>query len=570
MWHDDCGCAGSMDIGSLASSLGVTTAVPPAVLNAASQSSSGRTPAGVAQVGVVNGTGRVPGDSSTAKPPAPASNPPDKSSRDFERRLEQRIEQDQQTPDQADLTGPERPTGPPRQERPTAKAGPEATTAQAATAQAPSSAKVTTTAGKNTHGPTGGLAETAARAQGIVANQGTGAKAVIGKHMADGGQADSTARGGTQNGPPDDSQSATVPWTAAGAKLVNVPGKSGKTVADGPATRQMAPVGTNRTRNTAIERPPGQAQSWGVEGVPQAAGRTGRSSRVSPAAPRDADETTPDLARATPTGETVLVRTPPDRADSGNADGLDRASPSPEGTEDKTVGHDHKGTASDSVFRDLRPTIVPAAGNAKKVISAKTLNEKADGAEPLETLKNPGAGAAARPSTVAGAPKPDPGSPGTPLKSAAQQVQESIAGSVRQGHRVVTVRLNPPELGKVTVKLQEQDNRVTGLLEVTKPETRAEIQQALPEMLRNLQQAGVQVRRLDVTLNDAPQRQAGGEGDSPGAEQHGGASEQGFAGPNHHSGYSGIDRHFSGSLDYVQYREGLPGWIADESIDVFA
>jgi len=61
-----------------------------------------------------------------------------------------------------------------------------------------------------------------------------------------------------------------------------------------------------------------------------------------------------------------------------------------------------------------------------------------------------------------------------------------------------TIRLNPPELGKVFARFHSQDNQIIGLLEVSKPETAAEIRQALPEIVRDLQDLGVQIKRLDV------------------------------------------------------------------------
>jgi flagellar hook-length control protein FliK len=79
-----------------------------------------------------------------------------------------------------------------------------------------------------------------------------------------------------------------------------------------------------------------------------------------------------------------------------------------------------------------------------------------------------------------------------------EQIQASVSNSVRQGESEVTVRLNPPELGRVVIKLQQQDGQVAGLLEFSKAETRVEVQQLLPQLVRNLQDAGIAVRRLDV------------------------------------------------------------------------
>ena len=88
-----------------------------------------------------------------------------------------------------------------------------------------------------------------------------------------------------------------------------------------------------------------------------------------------------------------------------------------------------------------------------------------------------------------------------------KQILESIHSSLSQKgqDQQITVRLNPPELGKVFIKFQEQDNQITGLLEVSKAQTRIEIQQALPQIIRSLQDSGIQIKRLDVVLSEAEQ-----------------------------------------------------------------
>jgi flagellar hook-length control protein FliK len=90
-----------------------------------------------------------------------------------------------------------------------------------------------------------------------------------------------------------------------------------------------------------------------------------------------------------------------------------------------------------------------------------------------------------------------------PSTDVGKQILESIHSSMtRQGaDQQITVRLNPPELGNVVIKFQEQDNQVTGLLEVSKSQTRFEIEQALPQIAKSLSDAGIQVRRLEVVLS---------------------------------------------------------------------
>jgi flagellar hook-length control protein FliK len=88
-----------------------------------------------------------------------------------------------------------------------------------------------------------------------------------------------------------------------------------------------------------------------------------------------------------------------------------------------------------------------------------------------------------------------------------EQLFESMRSSLDQDEQRLTIRLHPPELGKVAVKFQEQQSQITGVLEVSKPETRYEIERALPGLLKNLQEAGIQIKRLEVVLTDQPEQQ---------------------------------------------------------------
>jgi flagellar hook-length control protein FliK len=88
-----------------------------------------------------------------------------------------------------------------------------------------------------------------------------------------------------------------------------------------------------------------------------------------------------------------------------------------------------------------------------------------------------------------------------------EQIFDSMRASVARGDSEVTIRLRPPELGSVIVRFQQEGHgEIRGVLEVGKAETRYEIEQALPQVVRGLQDAGVQVRRLEVVVADQPDR----------------------------------------------------------------
>jgi len=92
--------------------------------------------------------------------------------------------------------------------------------------------------------------------------------------------------------------------------------------------------------------------------------------------------------------------------------------------------------------------------------------------------------------------------------SISQQIAESVQSSLRQADSQITIHLYPPELGRVYVRFQEQEDQIIGLLEVSKAETRFEIEQQLPQIIRSLQDAGVDIRRFEVLLSDQPERHA--------------------------------------------------------------
>ncbi len=124
---------------------------------------------------------------------------------------------------------------------------------------------------------------------------------------------------------------------------------------------------------------------------------------------------------------------------------------------------------------------------------------------------------------------PSQTSPSSISAGVGKQIQESVQSSFSQGgqNQQITIQLNPPELGKILIKFQEQDNQITGLLEVSKTQTRIEIEQAIPQIIRGLQDSGIQIKRLDVVLSQEEQPGQGALRDSAsGGLQNGWAQQQ--------------------------------------------
>ena len=113
-----------------------------------------------------------------------------------------------------------------------------------------------------------------------------------------------------------------------------------------------------------------------------------------------------------------------------------------------------------------------------------------------------------------------------PLQSVSDQILASLQACVTRGDKQVLVRLDPPELGIVIVRFQEQDGSITGVLEFSKDQTREEVQQALPQVVRDLQEAGVLIRRLEAVVSDQAEREMGRDPSGQDAWAHQEGSDQ--------------------------------------------
>ena len=162
--------------------------------------------------------------------------------------------------------------------------------------------------------------------------------------------------------------------------------------------------------------------------------------------------------------------------------------------------------------QELNVTVVQVSTGQTKNRGSSTSNDSSDSdLEQILSHNNPQTPVTEQsPNSAAGAKTaalPGHTSPSSVSADIGKQILESIHSSLSQEgqNQQITIRLNPPELGKVFIKFDEQDNQITGLLEVSKPQTRIEIQQALPQIIRSLQDSGIQIKRLEVVLSEGEQ-----------------------------------------------------------------
>jgi len=298
-------------------------------------------------------------------------------------------------------------------------------------------------------------------------------------------------------------------------------------------------------------------------------------SATRPAPPDSPTTTSGGLSQAQPGPGEVSPKTSAsafekthNKADADQQARVPSDSPDPNG---KEAGLGEKGLQGDNSFQKLNPTQVQTSGGLTKGRSSTPSHSSSSSSfEQAVSHNDPRIPVAEQPSGAAQTPKATGNASSTDVSpTVGQQIQESIRTSVGEANQQITIRLNPPELGKIFVKFQEQEDQITGILEVSRAQTRVEIQQALPEILRNLQEMGVQIRRLEVVLTSEQERQAP-NGESTAPEQDNLAGQQGSPNPKARAQNATVNELLANAGSYP----GLPGRgeaiVTDKSIDMFA
>jgi len=258
---------------------------------------------------------------------------------------------------------------------------------------------------------------------------------------------------------------------------------------------------------------------------------------------------------------------PDGRADSGPNTQTFSDSPNGSGREG---GLGEKTLPGESLLQRLNATLVQTAAS-----QAKTRDNKASdgslvqGSEQIVARNSPRIALVEQPSGASqDARAAGNASSANVSASVSEQIQESLRASLARPDQHITIRLNPPELGTVLIKFQEQDRQITGVLEVNKSQTRAEIQQALPEIVRNLQELGVNIRRLEVILTNGQERQAL-NGESAWPHQDNWPGWQGYQNPNTQAGNGGATDLPANEGSYAEFIGRNEAFITDKSIDMF-
>ena len=272
-------------------------------------------------------------------------------------------------------------------------------------------------------------------------------------------------------------------------------------------------------------------------------------------------------AKSGPKTSATTLAKPNGRTDSGpNTQTL---SDSPNGS-GREGGLGEKNLPGESLLQRLNATLVQTAASQAKTRDNKASDGSlAQGSEQITARNSPRIALAEQPSGASqDARAAGNASSANVSASVSEQIQESLRASLARPDLQITIRLNPPELGNVLIKFREQDSQITGVLEVNKSQTRAEIQQALPEIVRSLQELGVNIRRLEVILTNGQERQAP-NGESAWPHQDNWPGWQGYQNPNTQAGNGGATDLLVNEGSYTQFIGRNEPFITDRAIDMF-
>jgi flagellar hook-length control protein FliK len=108
------------------------------------------------------------------------------------------------------------------------------------------------------------------------------------------------------------------------------------------------------------------------------------------------------------------------------------------------------------------------------------------------------------------------GAPTVQAASPVKQISEALEASAARDGQEIVIRLDPPHLGKVCVKLRMDGNEVRGTLDVENPRTLNQLQREAPNIIERLADVGIEMKRMDVSLS-----QDGGRDSSWSSQQFG-------------------------------------------------
>ncbi|MGF1758349.1 flagellar hook-length control protein FliK [Photobacterium sagamiensis] len=139
-------------------------------------------------------------------------------------------------------------------------------------------------------------------------------------------------------------------------------------------------------------------------------------------------------------------------------------------------------------------------------------------------------------------------------EQAGDQVAERVNMMMSKNLKHVDIRLDPPELGKLQIKLSVNQDQASVQFTVGNQQTRDLIEQAMPRLREMLHQQGLQLAQSTVQQDGSRQQLAGQSGQQGGTQQHSDGSHQtGSESEMGHSGSEAVEMFVKQADDRVDY-----------------
>jgi len=116
--------------------------------------------------------------------------------------------------------------------------------------------------------------------------------------------------------------------------------------------------------------------------------------------------------------------------------------------------------------------------------------------------------------------RPAPRWSDSPEAERAQQVLRQVRVQLHPGLRAAEIRLEPEELGRISIRITLEQKRLRAVVRAERPETLEVLQRHLPELRAALAQQGLEPQEFDLALDLAWRQASGGDGRSAAENDH--------------------------------------------------
>ncbi len=86
------------------------------------------------------------------------------------------------------------------------------------------------------------------------------------------------------------------------------------------------------------------------------------------------------------------------------------------------------------------------------------------------------------------------------VQDVVRQVIDDIRVNFSPDTKSMTIALDPPELGKINIRMVQGDQSLSGVLQVQSSEVRDHLQRELPQVIATLHNSGIDVKKVEVVL----------------------------------------------------------------------